>query len=76
MAGETPTSLNESIHVRRRALRECSESNFVQRDEFCKLLVSFRKMVRSDEPALNVRGPLDLKTGTRFLIEDENLFGR
>jgi hypothetical protein len=33
-------------------------------------------MVRSDEAALNVRGPLDLKTGTRFLIEDENLFGR
>jgi hypothetical protein len=69
-------SRTELIHVQRRALRERSESTFVQRDEFCRLLLSSRKMTRSDESALNVRGLLDLKTGTRFLIEHENLFGR
>jgi hypothetical protein len=33
-------------------------------------------MVRSDEPDLNVRGLLDMETGTRFLIEQEKLFSK
>jgi hypothetical protein len=32
--------------------------------------------VRSDEPDSQMRGLLDLDTGTRFLIEQEKLFGR
>jgi len=66
----------ESICLERKALRERTENSFVQRDEFCRLLLSGRKMIRSDEPALSVRGLLDLNTGARFLIEQENLFGR
>lgn len=65
----------EQVCVQRRELRERSENSFVQRDEFCRLLLSCRKMVRSDEPAVLVRGLLDLKTGIRFLIEQENLLG-
>jgi len=66
----------ETIHERRRAMRERSEFTFVQREEFCSLLLSTRRMVRSDEPDLNVRGLLDTATGARFLIEQEKLFGK
>jgi hypothetical protein len=62
------------LREQRCALRERSGATFVQRDEFCKLLLSFRKVVRSDGPA--VRGLLDVQTGKRFLIEQEKLFER
>lgn len=58
----------------RRGLRQFTRSKYVQRDEFCKLLLSCRKMVRADEPEVDVRGILDLETGTRFLIERRKLF--
>jgi len=70
------TETTETIDNRRRAMRERSEFTFVQREEFCRLLLSTRRMVRSDEPDLRVRGLLDTETGTRFLIEQEKLFGR
>jgi hypothetical protein len=66
----------EMIRVQRSALRERAENSFVQREEFCRLLLSCRKMVRADEPAVSVRGLLDVTTGIRFLIEQENLLGR
>jgi len=65
-----------TLNERRRTLRERSELRFVQRDEFCKLLLSSKKLIRSDEPGASVRGLLDLETGKRYLIEQENLFGR
>ena len=68
--------LTETLDDRRRAMRDCADFTFVQREEFCRLLLSTRRMVRSDEPDLNVRGLLDTETGTRFLIEQEKLFGR
>jgi len=61
---------------RRRTLHESSEFHFVHRDEFCKLLLSSKKLVRSDEPRASLRGLLDLETGMRYLIEQENLFGK
>jgi hypothetical protein len=67
--------LTETFDERRRTLRERSELTFVHREEFCKLLVSFRRVVRADEPAASLRGLLDLDTGKRYLIEQENLFG-
>jgi hypothetical protein len=67
--------LTGTLSERRRALRETSQLSFVQRDEFCKLLLSSKKMIRSDEPRASVRGLLDVETGRRYLIEQENLFG-
>ena len=63
------------IRVQHSALQERAESSFVQRDEFCRLLLSSRKLVRADEPGGCVRGLLDVTTGTRFLIEQEKLLG-
>ena len=57
----------------RRLLREQAECRFVDSDEFCSLLLGFRRLVRADEAALEVRGLLDPDTGTRFLIEQEKL---
>jgi hypothetical protein len=71
---ETTMSQTKTFHEQRCALRERSGATFVQRDEFCKLLLSLRRMVRSDEPAVHLRGLLDLETGKRFLIEQEKLF--
>ncbi len=68
--------LLETIDERRRAMREHSEFTIVQREEFCRLLLSSRRMVRSDEPDVHVRGLLDTETGARFLIEQEKLFSR
>jgi len=68
--------LTETLDERRRAMRERSEFTFVQRDEFCRLLLSTRRMVRSDEPDVNVRGLMDTESGARFLIEQEKLFGK
>jgi hypothetical protein len=68
--------LTERIDGRRRAMRDRAEFTYVQREEFCRLLLSTRHLVRSDEPDLNVRGLLDTETGTRFLIEQEKLFGK
>ena len=61
---------------RRRATRECLHSTFVEADEFVRLLLSRRELVRSDDSDGNVRGLLDLKTGRRFLIVQEKLFLR
>ena len=62
------------FHEQGRAWKERSRGTFVERDEFCKLLLSFRKVIRSDEPA--ARGLLDVATGERLLIKQEKLFER
>lgn len=68
-------SQQQNVSQRRQSLRERPESHFVHRDEFCELLLSFKKLVRSDEPAVRVRGLLDVESGARYLIEQEELFG-
>lgn len=68
--------LTESIDERRAAMRERSEYTFVQREEFCRLLLSTRRLIRSDEPRLKMRGLMDLETGDRYLIEQEKLFAK
>jgi hypothetical protein len=59
---------------KRRPSFENSPVTFVKRDEFCKMLLSFRKLVRADEA--QYRGLLDLDTGRRFLIDREELLKR
>lgn len=68
--------LTETLDERRAALRDSADYTFVQRDEFCRLLLSSRRLVRSDEPRLKMRGLMDLDTGDRFFIEQEKLFAK
>jgi hypothetical protein len=49
-------------------------ANLSKRDEFCKLLLSSRKVIRCDETT--ARGLLDVATGERLLIKEEKLFER
>ena len=53
--------LGDTSVKRRRELRGQPGLKFVQRDEFCELLVSCKKLVRSDEPSVSMRGLLDPK---------------
>lgn len=62
-----------TLQEQRQLLRESAECRFVESDEFCELLLGFKRMVRADESASELRGLLDLETGTRFLIEEEKL---
>jgi hypothetical protein len=66
-------SRKPTLRERRRALREQPGLTFVQREEFCELLLSNRRLVRSDERSIHIRGLLDPETGERFLIEQERL---
>lgn len=68
------TAKGDSIRERRRVLRRQPGLTFVHRDEFCELLLSYKKLIRLDEPAVGVRGLLDVESGERFLIEQEKLF--
>jgi hypothetical protein len=60
----------------RRVTLACSESMYVQPEEFLSLLLSRREMVRSDAVDGEVRGLLDVVTGERFLIERAKLISR
>ena len=57
----------------RLARQQQAECIFVSRDEFCQLMLSYRKLVRSDEPGSRMRGLLDVESGERYLIEQEQL---
>jgi hypothetical protein len=63
-----------TLSERRRALQQRPDQTFVERDEYFELLLSTRKLVRSDEPAVGVRGLLDVESGKRYLIKQEQLF--
>lgn len=41
--------------------------------EYRELIVSHRRLVRADEPALGLRGLRDLDTGEHFLTEERKL---
>jgi len=43
-------------------------------DDYCRLAVSTRKLVRRDDKAGGLRGLEDLETGERFFIDEEDLF--
>jgi hypothetical protein len=63
-----------TLSEKRRARLERSAATIVKRDEFCEMLLSFRRYVRSDED--RYRGLLDVETGRRFLIDREELLKR
>ena len=69
-ANEPPGNLREQ----KRKLRKRSVGTFVARNVFCDLLLSRKKLLRSDEPHKGLRGLLEPETGRQFLIEEEILF--
>lgn len=66
---------NETRLQRQRVLQSGQDVTFVHREEFCRLLLSFKKLIRSDEPADRIRGLMDVESGERYLIDQEELFG-
>jgi hypothetical protein len=71
---ERRATRNSALRERRRAFHDQPGQTFVRRDEFCQLLLSYKKLIRSDEPAARIRGLLDVESGERYLIEQEKLF--
>jgi hypothetical protein len=71
---ERRATRSSGLRERRRAFREQPGLIFVRRDEFCRLLLSYKKLIRSDEPSVRFRGLLDVESGERYLIEQEKLF--
>ena len=64
---------DETVEHERCRLRSLPSHQFVDREEFCRLLVSRRGLERLDDPRARARGLLDRSTGVRFLIESERL---
>jgi hypothetical protein len=52
---------------------ESSIGTFVGPDEFCRLLLSRRNLVRLHQPQPGMRGLLDPDTGKTFVIQEEIL---
>jgi hypothetical protein len=65
-----PSKLSQTRHT----LRDLRDCRFVGPREYCNLLISGEHLERCDEQLLGIRGVCDLKTGVRFLIEEEELF--
>ena len=70
-----PTNCSEGAPAPKRSGR------WLEPEEYLKMAVSGRKMVRCDEPGQGVRGLVDLSTGERFFVREErvlssDLFGR
>ena len=70
----TPHCETSSTSDARNDLRAQSNVQFVDRSDFCELLVSSRNLNRCDYPAACVRGIFDPELGLRYLIEEELLF--
>ena len=54
-------------------LRNHCDAVFVQAEEYCRLLLSWRKMERIEDKAGNVCGLFDVQSGKSYLIERERL---
>jgi hypothetical protein len=74
--GGVAMMLTPALGGRRRTKREVAPGTFVPREEFCRLLVSSRRLVRSDERDKHICGLLDIDTGNRFLIQQDKLFAK
>lgn len=57
----------------RNELRSDPLHHFVDRERFCNLLISSRKLERCDFSGARVKGLCDLQTGQLFMIEEEYL---
>ena len=62
------------VEKRRHTLKRKTGCRFVSPAEFCRLLVSNRHLIRSNDASAEMRGLLDPATGEWFLTEEEKLF--
>jgi hypothetical protein len=62
------------LERRRQELRSRPSYQFIDAEAFVRLAVSPRALTRADDPTARVRGLLDVRTGERFLTEEEKLF--
>ena len=46
---------------------------YVDRDKFCDLLISRRRLYRADDNIAKLRGLVDVDRGIRYLIEESKL---
>ena len=46
----------------------------VPRNDFCRLLIATRKLLRCDDAAKGIRGVYDPETGDHFIIDEDVLF--
>ena len=60
--------------IARDRLARDARCRFIDPARFRRLLVSTRKLDRSDEPSARTLGLVDPATGVRFLVEEELLF--
>ena len=58
----------------RAELRAQENVQFVNRQQYCKLLVANRVLNRCDVPSARVRGIYDPALGRRYFIEEERVF--
>ncbi len=58
---------------RRHMLSTESNCRYVDRDEFCRLLLGFSQMDRVDDPESGLRGLRDTATGMLYVIEHDKL---
>lgn len=68
-----PPPRRAEINRRRRELQGLRDCRFVGPAEYQKLLLSRRRLVRADEPRAAMRGLRDVRSGRRYLVEDELL---
>jgi hypothetical protein len=57
----------------RRLLMKRPKHQFLDREAFCRLLISCRRLDRFDDGRANLRGLYDHASGIRYLIEEERL---
>jgi hypothetical protein len=69
-----PAQLSIPRRDKMQLVRARRDFSFVQPNEFLSLMLGRRKMVRSDSLGGTVRGLLDVRTGKRYLIEEEALW--
>ena len=53
---------------------ETFDCRFIDREEYCRLAISNRILVRWDDPENAIRGLFDPATGIRYAIAEGNLF--
>ena len=63
-----------ALNDHERTVRDPADYRFVERSEYCELLVSTKRLRRCDDLESGIRGLLDLDTGMRFVIEEQRLF--
>ncbi|MEM7453222.1 MAG: hypothetical protein AAF456_02595 [Planctomycetota bacterium] len=70
----TPVKKVRSTSSARAELRNDDNVKFVDRAEFCRLLISSKSLNRCDMPVARVRGIYDPSLQLKYVIEEESLF--